>query len=313
MKQIKFSVIIPTCNRVNILDLCLSSLEKSNKNFDIEIVIVDDGSNSENKKILTNIISKSRLDIKVFFQKNIGPAGARNMAINESTGDVLIFINDDTLVNNSFFERHFVFHQKHKKEDDALLGLFINHPDIKFDPIVAWFLEKSNMHFYYPDKKNVKYELLPWHYFWTNNISIKKEFFVKNKIVYDVDFMTAAWEDVEFGWRAKKCGLKIYLDRNLIAYHYHALNFDDLMARFYSHGRGLYTLSKKVDYKELPPLAKGQYRLIAKIALLLIAFPITVPLIKKYLMKYQKRNYLLMQILVVNQKILGFEYQKMIS
>jgi GT2 family glycosyltransferase len=307
------SVIIPTYNRSEILELCLKSLEETNKKVFVEIILVDDGSNETNLQKLKNIVKKSQLEIKLFFKKNKGPASARNYALMKCRGDIVIFINDDTIVKKDFFERHIEFHEYNKNQNSALLGPFINHPKIKLEPGADWLLNKSKMHFTYPKVINVKYQLIPWYYFWTNNISIKKDFFKKNKLLFDTDFSTAAWEDVEFGWRAKNSGLRIYLDKKLIAYHYHYLNFDDIMNRFYSHGRGLYVLEKKIDYKVLPPLAKKKYRFLARLGLKLILADYTMPLIKNYLKNNNISNNLLMKILMVYQKLNGFDYQKSIS
>lgn len=306
----KISVIIPTYNRAQTLDLCLKCLEKSKGCERAEIVIVDDGSSKDQVEYLKKSVKKKQLDVKVFFQNNKGPAAARNYALNKSKGEIIIIINDDTIVGKNFFERHLKFHENNKNINKSLLGPFINHPDVKIEPATDWLMQKTKMHFTYPKTNKNEYQRIPWYYFWTNNISIKRDFFIVNKLKFDTDFMTAAWEDVEFGWRAKNCGLEIFLDNKLIAYHYHYLNFDDILGRFFSHGRGLYTISRKIDYDQLPPLAKQKYRLIAKTALFLIGSKYTIPLIEKYLRGKRKINNLLMQILMINQKIKGFDYQK---
>jgi len=306
--MVKCSIIIPTYNRADVLKRCLFSLSENKEINQAEIILVDDGSNSENIKKIKKIINSIKLNIKIFYQKNAGPAAARNLAIKKSLGKILMFINDDTVVENDFINKHMEFHKKFSKENRAVLGLFIDHPEIKHDQIVDKFLYKSKMHFDYPSPNGNKYELLPWNYFWTNNISLKKSFLIKNKLNFDTDFATAAWEDVEFGWRAKNKGLHIYLDRNLVAYHYHRLGFDDLISRFFSHGRGLFVLSRKIDYDALPPLAKRRYRILARILLFLTMSRHLEPIIRKYF-KNGGENVFLMHWLVIYQKITGFDYQ----
>lgn len=310
------SIIIPTYNRGDILEMCLEKICNDKFINITEIIIVDDGSDKCNVKKNAKSVNKLKnknININIYFNKNLGPARARNFALEKSVGEIIIIINDDTIVENNFLERHIYFHKINKSINKALLGPFLNHPDIKIEGSSKWLFEKTKMHFSYPKMENKKYQLIPWIYFWTNNISIKKSFFNKNNLKFDNDFMTAAWEDVEFGWRAKECGLKIYLDKDLISYHYHQLNFDDIMNRFFSHGRGLFTLSNKIPYKVLPPLAKNKYRMIAKIILKLFFSKNIVNLLKQYLKKQINPNNILMQIIVINQKIEGFEYQRKLS
>jgi glycosyltransferase involved in cell wall biosynthesis len=88
------SVIIPTYNREKSLKRCLRSLE--NQTFkDFEVIICDDGSTDNTKKIVNYF--KSSLNIKyIFLYKNSGgPAMPRNVGIKNSKGKYLAFLDSD--------------------------------------------------------------------------------------------------------------------------------------------------------------------------------------------------------------------------
>ncbi len=99
MKVIKtFSIIIPTYNRAVFLDELLESL--TNQIFkDFEVIISDDGSSDNTKTIVDNYLSK--LNIKYIFNENWGgPARPRNLAIENSIGEYLCFLDSDDLWTN---------------------------------------------------------------------------------------------------------------------------------------------------------------------------------------------------------------------
>jgi glycosyltransferase involved in cell wall biosynthesis len=92
-KNIYFSVIIPTYNRIEGLKNCLESLSKQTcQNF--EAVVIDDNSPS----IVSDHISASdyKFSLKIIRNpENKGPAGSRNTGILNSKYDWIAFLDDD--------------------------------------------------------------------------------------------------------------------------------------------------------------------------------------------------------------------------
>jgi glycosyltransferase involved in cell wall biosynthesis len=68
---------------------------------DIEIIVVDDGSEDETKNILKKVQDKR---FKYFTQKNKGASAARNEAYQQSTGDFIKFMDADDLLNHECIE-----------------------------------------------------------------------------------------------------------------------------------------------------------------------------------------------------------------
>ncbi len=92
----KYSIIIPVYNVEKYLDRCLNSvINQTYKN--IEIIIINDGS-TDNSKIICNSYKKKDKRIKYFEQKNSGVSIARNVGLENSTGDYVIFIDSDDYV-----------------------------------------------------------------------------------------------------------------------------------------------------------------------------------------------------------------------
>ena len=97
---IKFSFIMPVYNAARHLRSCLDSLINQSVP-EIEIICVNDGSTDESLSILLEYKEQDPR-IKVFSQKNAGPAKARNKGLSEAKGEYLWFVDaDDSVVENA--------------------------------------------------------------------------------------------------------------------------------------------------------------------------------------------------------------------
>ena len=91
----KFSIIIPVFNKIQYTYNCLKSIyENTGDHKDYEIIIVDDCSNDETKKVLSKIEGIRILNNET----NIGFLNSCNFAALQARGDFLILLNNDTMV-----------------------------------------------------------------------------------------------------------------------------------------------------------------------------------------------------------------------
>ncbi|MBS5402042.1 MAG: glycosyltransferase [Bifidobacterium sp.] len=92
----KITVIIPVYNAYKTILRCVNSVNRSTYS-NIEIIVIDDGSNEKTKKICDEISSLHN-NIKVIHQDNLGVSAARNKGIENATGKYIAFIDaDDTI------------------------------------------------------------------------------------------------------------------------------------------------------------------------------------------------------------------------
>lgn len=92
----KVSIIVPVYNRENDIVLCYQSLYKQTYP-NIEIIFVNDGSTDNTLNIL-NTFDKS----KVITIKNSGPAEARRVGLEASTGEYISFVDSDDYLDKDF-------------------------------------------------------------------------------------------------------------------------------------------------------------------------------------------------------------------
>ena len=103
MKLLK--VVIPTYNRSNFLNNILDvfSSAKELKKDELDVIVVDDCSNTNHKKIL-NLLVEKYVDINfVMLDKNTGGAGARNIGAQEGDNAkwTWFFDDDDVILRDS--------------------------------------------------------------------------------------------------------------------------------------------------------------------------------------------------------------------
>ena len=103
----RVSLIITTYNWPESLILVLRSIENQTI-FPEEVVIADDGSNNETKNVIAKFQKKSKLKIIHSWQEDYGfrVAKSRNKAIAKSSGDYIILIDGDVILDSKFIRDH---------------------------------------------------------------------------------------------------------------------------------------------------------------------------------------------------------------
>jgi glycosyltransferase involved in cell wall biosynthesis len=94
---LKISIVIPTHNRAESLRNAIESVIQFRDEADIELVIVDNNSTDMTKQVVESYAS----NVKYVFEGNTSFTMARKAGANNSTGDVLLYLDDDVLVRQS--------------------------------------------------------------------------------------------------------------------------------------------------------------------------------------------------------------------
>lgn len=166
----KVTLIISTYNSPNMLRLCLMSVAKQTVMPD-EIIIADDGSTDETRKLIEEMAKSLPCPVKHAWQEDRGfrLAESRNNALRMCQGDYVVFIDGDIIMERHFIEDHkrlaekgfFVVGSRSKLSAQANNRLFN-----KRNPNIHWFSKGVKNRF------NVIY--MPWLSFYTKNM-YKKE------------------------------------------------------------------------------------------------------------------------------------------
>ena len=91
--MVKVSVIVPVYNVDKYLSECLDSI-LSQSLMDIEVICINDGSTDGSLEILKDYQSRDSR-VRIFSQENRGLASARNVGLDNSSGEYVTFIDSD--------------------------------------------------------------------------------------------------------------------------------------------------------------------------------------------------------------------------
>ena len=208
--MIKVSVIIPVYNSEGTIKKCIDSV-LANDYGNFEIVVVDDSSKDGTMKIVEQI-KDSRL-LLIENEKNSGPALSRNHGIKESRGEIILFLDADSFVEQDWIKKHVLLHSHIPAEiiGGAIVGVYKTIFG-KCDGFCNWWTS-------IPCSKDryVKKLHLP-----TNNMSLKRKVF--DKIGYFNEALQSG-EDAEFCFRALKNGITIFFKCDLATFHHEKDSF----------------------------------------------------------------------------------------
>lgn len=246
--MLDLSVIIPTYNRLEALKITLDSLVKQ-KNVvpdSYEIIVVDDGSTDGTidwlKSNLSEYINPAVITI---FNEHSGPAVARNTGIDKARGKIIFFTGDDIVASESLLIEHLKTHERYNDEKICVAGFLKWFEGLKITPLMKW-LEKSGSMFDFKAISDI--ENAGWSYFVTSNVSVRRSLIGDER--FDKTFKYASFEDLEFGFRLEKKGMKIVFNKNAVGYHNHLLNIDSFKSRSYLMGKSAFIFNQM--YKNDP-------------------------------------------------------------
>lgn len=228
----KASVIIATYNRAPILRRCLECLHLQTSS-DFEILIVDDGGSDETAKVVSDF--STRLDLRYLRQKNQGQGKARNLGVQMAKNEIVVFINDDILVDADFIHQHLTWHRIHSDAKFAVLGFIDWHPELQPTPFMRWLTNGSSVlgRFggqQFAFEKLANKDRADYNFFYTSNLSLKKSLLDREK--FSPAFDLYGWEDIELGYRLEKNhGMILLYNPAAIAYHHHKISPADFQKR----------------------------------------------------------------------------------
>ncbi len=230
------SVCIITFNRSVLLDKCLNSI-KNQIIKPFEVIVVDNYKKDSAKNIVDSY--KNDLNIKYFYEENVGVGYARNRCIVESLGDIISFIDDDAFATTNWIKNIIHFHNKYK-EYAAIVGESISYSKNKYIELYSNILHKNFF------KKNLlnnnKILVLD-----TKNSSIKKDYIDKYKINFDIRCKRNG-EDIDFGYKLIQKKEKIKYVKEIVVYHIERQNVFSFFRQRYFRYENHITYLKWKDY-----------------------------------------------------------------
>jgi GT2 family glycosyltransferase len=221
---VKLTVVIPSAGRWDELAQTLDALAG------VDVVVVVDGHEHVVPASLTG-----RSSVRFVTVEHDGPAAARNAGAAVAEGELLLFLGDDTIPSPGLVERHLARHTAEPSDRVAVLGRVLWHPRVARRRVNSW-LEWSGSQFDYASLEQLESGAdVGWGRFYTANVSLKRSLF-EEVGGFDTDFKAAAYEDIDFGWRAAELGMALRFEPDAVALHLHPYSLEAARGRFRAVG-----------------------------------------------------------------------------
>lgn len=109
----KISLILTIYQQKDFLPLILYALEQQTYKGPWELMVCDDGSSDEIRKMISESELAQRIEVGYFWQQDCGfrAAKARNAGIHCTCGNVLVFLDGDAIPGRNFLLRHAAAHE----------------------------------------------------------------------------------------------------------------------------------------------------------------------------------------------------------
>lgn len=189
-KMVKLSIIVPVYNAEEYLEKCVASLQ--NQTVDsVEILIINDGS-ADSSLDICNRLALSDKRIKVFNQSNSGQSKARNVGLDNASGEFITFVDSDDWVDPDFYAKLIDAAERH--DADVACGSIIRERRHSRKFRIHYTKEEC---FIFPQEKIDAARVPDMCYVWNkiyraeylNNLKLR---FIEGMFFEDVDFVTRA-------------------------------------------------------------------------------------------------------------------------
>lgn len=287
------SVIFATYNRENILESVFEKWKEVDAytKYSYEIICSDDESSDNTVEIIKK--AAKELPITVIENKKGGAGRARNAALQIAKGEIVIFTGDDMFPEKDFIDRHY---ENHLKFGDkvATLGRIDWYKDIEMNYLMHHITEVGCEQFGFVALPS--YGFVDFRHFYTSNISVSMNLIKTQKEYFSTYFDKYGFEDIEFGYRLHKSGMRIYYDPDIVIEHHHIY---DSVEKFCN--RQLNAGEELVVFHELHPDLEDKCMLDA---------PNCLQAYKKYVKKNKMnssiKGAMLLSIVKLEKKLAGF-------
>ena len=225
------SVVIPTFNRCDRLMRVLRALDLQSlttphgRPFTFEVVVVSDGSTDGTGDAVRGFAAS--FPVNLVEQANAGPGAARNAGIETSTGNVVVFIDDDVMPEVGCLGEHVMQHDLQR--DLVVIGPMLTPTDSQLSPWVEWEQHQLEKQYAWFATNSSAGHM----HFYTGNASVERRVLLAVG-GFDTEFKRA--EDIELASRLAGFRQSFIVDVDARAHHYAERSYDSWLQTAYDYG-----------------------------------------------------------------------------
>ncbi len=233
MKKIDLSIIIVTFKSENLIEKCLDSVYENAGDVSLEVIISDNSPNQNTKDVIEKIQSKYKNFAFVKNKKNEGFSRGNNIGIKKAVGEYVLFLNPDVILKKNTLRGMLDFIKEHSNAGAVTCRVNLMNGQLDdschrgFPTPWNAFCHFTKLSKLFPKIKLFSgYNLTYMDFSKTHEIDalagsfMLMPFSLGRKLNWwDEDYFFYG-EDIDFCYRIKKTGFKIYFVPKYEALHY---------------------------------------------------------------------------------------------
>ncbi|WP_448571720.1 glycosyltransferase [Trichothermofontia sp.] len=228
---IRFSIIIPTYQRRDVVVQSVQALEKQIFDDNFEVIVVVDGSTDASGDALRQL--RLGFPLKVIEQPNQGRATALNNGAAAAEGELLLFLDDDMEAHPHLLQEH---DRTHQQGADMVIGHIPLHPDSPKNflskSVKTWADERAEL-LSQPNTQLTLHDLI------TGQASLAKHIF-QHLGGFNANFNRNGFfgnEDLDFCYRLQQQGYKAVFNPQAISWQKYVVTPRQYLRQYRQAGR----------------------------------------------------------------------------
>ncbi|MCS7252527.1 MAG: glycosyltransferase family 2 protein [Armatimonadota bacterium] len=262
-EDIDVSICIVNFNTRDELDGCIASLERGASLITFEVIVVDNASIDGSPHMVRTKYPWVKLIVN---ERNIGFAAGCNQAMLHSSGRYIMLLNPDTVVHDGAIEKLVRFMDEHPGV--AIVGPKLLNPDgtlqyscRAFPTLLTGLFRNTPLERLFPSNKPTKEYLLknhsheePMEVDWLSGAAM----LVRRDAIRTVGMLDEGYfmycEDVDWCWRMRKAGFKVFYVPSAIVTHAIGKSSDQLFVPMLIHRHRSMLRFYFKNYRRMLPL-----------------------------------------------------------
>jgi glycosyltransferase involved in cell wall biosynthesis len=209
-QEVGVSVVVPTYGQSRQLDECLAALgRQSLPARSYEVIVVDDCSPDDTRSVVSRHIEAHPHFRVLRHEVNRGRSAARHTGATAARGAIILFVDGDLVVDARYVEAHLRRHRRNHGERIAVIGNIEYHEDYMRGSNFARYVNsrylgrRSGI-----GKWGLNLDNLSANYCGSGIVSLRRDdYFASGG--FDERMTRYGWEDLDFGVRVKRLGVRI--------------------------------------------------------------------------------------------------------
>jgi GT2 family glycosyltransferase len=207
------SVVISTIGMYDVLERVLDRYgDQDAEPGSFEVLVAADAAEPDIGAV-ESAVGDRPYPVRITRGRRPGLSANRNAGCRAASAPLVLFTDNDTLPERQLVREHLEWHARNPAEEIAILGHVRWARELRVTPFMRWLEE--GVQFDYPSIQGIE---AGWGRFYGANVSVKRRL-VERVGGFDEERLPYGYEDLDFGYRGSRLGLRVLYNRRAVVEH----------------------------------------------------------------------------------------------